>query len=159
MGTFPNLASSPHQETSKPSDDYNCVAWAIERDQRRWWQPGGAPFFWPVAAAPRSRLMVIYFECFASLGFKQCKRRLRIPGWQKIAIYTDGGGGFLHVASQLPDGKWTSKLGRGSDICHDSLEAIEGGGYGRVTYTMRRLDPTLGRVRILLARLAGAFIA
>lgn len=39
---------------------------------------------------------------------------------------------------QLPDGKWTSKLGALEDIEHDRLDALEGDDYGRVVAYMKR---------------------
>jgi hypothetical protein len=61
-------------------------------------------------------------------------------GYEKIAIYyRPGTVDFLHVARQLSDGRWTSKLGRGEDITHNTVEGLEGvGAYGRVARFMRR---------------------
>lgn len=49
-----------------------------------------------------------------------------------------------HVARQLPDGRWTSKLGPDEDIEHNDLHALEGDVgvyplcYGVVIRFMRR---------------------
>lgn len=43
-----------------------------------------------------------------------------------------------HVARQLDDGKWTSKLGSNEDIIHHTLDGLEGEKYGQVTTIMTR---------------------
>ena len=47
---------------------------------------------------------------------------------------------YTHAARQLPNGKWTSKLGRDIDIEHDSVDDIAGSVYGEVLRLMRRQD-------------------
>ena len=46
-------------------------------------------------------------------------------GFEKVAIYSDAHGP-QHVARQLPDGKWTSKLGQQVDVEHSTLSVLEG---------------------------------
>jgi hypothetical protein len=41
----------------------------------------------------------------------------------------------------MPDGNWTSKLGKGEDIQHDSLDGLEGDLYGKVAIFMMRRPP------------------
>jgi hypothetical protein len=38
----------------------------------------------------------------------------------------------------LPNGKWTSKLGRDVDIEHDTADDVAGGVYGEVVQIMKR---------------------
>jgi hypothetical protein len=45
---------------------------------------------------------------------------------------------YTHAARQLPTGKWTSKLGKGEDIEHDTPEDVAGGVYGDVMQIMKR---------------------
>ena len=45
------------------------------------------------------------------------------PSFEKVAIYFQRGRP-THAAHQLPNGKWTSKLGRDVDVGHDTLEEI-----------------------------------
>lgn len=56
--------------------------------------------------------------------------------FEKIAIYGVDGEA-LHVARQLSDGRWTSKLGDGIDISHQLAE-LQGGIYGNVICVYRR---------------------
>jgi len=46
-----------------------------------------------------------------------------------------------HIARQLPGGNWTSKLRKGEDIQHDSLNGLEGDLYGKVAIFMMRRPP------------------
>jgi hypothetical protein len=48
---------------------------------------------------------------------------------------------YTHAARQLPSGKWTSKLGKGEDIEHDSPYDVGGGVYGEVMQVMKRAVP------------------
>jgi len=60
-------------------------------------------------------------------------------GFEKLAIYGSGLM-YTHAARQLPDGRWTSKLGQHEDITHTTTEAIEGSDYGEVVQCMKRPD-------------------
>lgn len=77
-----------------------------------------------------------------ALGYTDCGSDTSLePGYTKVALY---GGGFLytHAARQLPAGMWTSKLGKGVDIEHDTPDVVAGGGYGEVMQIMKRpADP------------------
>lgn len=56
---------------------------------------------------------------------------------RKLAIFVNDQGTPTHAARQLPDGWWTSKLGRQIDIEHE-LSAIEGPAYGKVAILLAR---------------------
>ena len=45
---------------------------------------------------------------------------------------------YTHVARQLTNGKWTSKLGRCEDIEHDTPDDVADGVYGEVMQFMQR---------------------
>jgi hypothetical protein len=57
--------------------------------------------------------------------------------YQKIAIYIDVSGTPTHAARQLPNGKWTSKLGWLEDIEHE-LDGLTGDRYGCVAQILKR---------------------
>ena len=78
---------------------------------------------------------------FAGEGFSVCEDDLLEPGFDKIAIYAFVGK-FTHVARQLENGPWTSKIGSLETITHLSVEDLNGGVYGNVHCIMRR--PTTG---------------
>lgn len=83
-------------------------------------------------------------SAFRALGYETCGMDVSLEsGFVKVALY--GSGLFYtHAARQLPNGKWTSKLGRGEDIEHDSPEDVAGGAYGAVTGVMKRRVPSSG---------------
>jgi hypothetical protein len=74
---------------------------------------------------------------FQAIGFELCADGGLEPGFEKVALYGDGVF-YTHAARQLPDGKWTSKLGGAEDIEHDAAEDVAGGVYGEVVQFMRR---------------------
>jgi hypothetical protein len=70
-------------------------------------------------------------------GFELCADGSPEPGCEKIALYgTDDE--YEHAALQLPDGRWTSKLGKEDDIVHPRPESVAGGSYGEVLHFMKR---------------------
>jgi hypothetical protein len=70
------------------------------------------------------------------LGFERCDDADWEPGVEKLAIFADASGP-THVARQLPNGMWTSKMGKMEDIEH-TLEGLSGGKYGYVQVILRR---------------------
>jgi hypothetical protein len=78
-----------------------------------------------------------------SLGYAESATPVPGPGLEKVALYADANGCPTHVARQLPNGRWTSKLGELEDIEHD-LPALEGDLYGSVTLVLKRPASTAG---------------
>lgn len=75
---------------------------------------------------------------FEQLGYVDCNLDTTLePGYLKVALY---GSGFTyaHAARQLPNGKWTSKLGKGEDIEHDTPDDVGGGLYSEIVEIMKR---------------------
>ena len=134
---FPALAHSPYEVTSPAEVDYNCVAWAMGNDSRWWWPDDFNQYFWP-AEAPRRATLQAFVQTFTRLGFELCADGSAEPGWEKIAIYAKDDGTPTHVARQLPNGSWTSKLGQLEDIEHQDLDQLSGTHYGRPVRFLRR---------------------
>jgi hypothetical protein len=130
---FPRLTATNHRVTSPATSDYNCIAWAAQ-DTGRWWQPG---VYWPCSALPTDFGIEILVEAFGSLGYEPCAVADFETGVEKVALY--GSSLFYtHAARQLPNGKWTSKLGRDVDIEHDTPDDVAGGLYGEVIQFLQR---------------------
>jgi len=132
---FPRLTSNNHRITSSATPDYNCIAWAAE-DVAHWWQPGEywLPPTWPAEDCGLQAVIV----AFRSLGYEDCGLESELElEYRKIAIYGFPDA-YSHAARQLPSGKWTSKLGKGEDIEHDSPDDVAGGIYGEVAAIMKR---------------------
>lgn len=142
---FPNLAKTGYLLTSPETDEYNCIAWAAE-DNEQYWDP--APFdpdsdyYWP-ENVPRELTLGAYIKVYETLGYIVCNTSLYEKGFQKVAIYFNTKTRQpTHVARQLNDGTWTSKLGKLQDITHYKLEGLEGGldydDYGEAIAFMKR---------------------
>ena len=130
---FPRLTSQNHRVTSPPSTSYNCIAWAAD-DTERWWWPG-AGVYWP-AGVREEETLDAFEQVYASLGYERCDNGDVEDGFEKIAIYEQG---LVptHAARQLPNGRWTSKLGALEDVEHpiDELRVV---GYGNPSRYMKR---------------------
>jgi len=132
---FPSLRDCPRQLTSPYDETYNCIAWAAGDVSNWWWPtPGSKPNYWP-EGIPTVETVPAFIQAFASLGYVVCDDGSLEPGFDKVALYADEHGIPTHMAKQLPDGTWSSKIGELPDIQHDSLEGLEGtGGIGEASY-------------------------
>jgi len=137
---FPNISRSYLRITSPDDHGYNCVAWAAG-DTRRCWHPSAfGGLFWPGGTAADD--VDAWTRAFETLGYTPCDSAELESGFEKVAIYADGDLP-LHVARQLPTGRWTSKLGPREDVEHE-LDALAGREYGRVTAVLRRTKGASG---------------
>ena len=134
---FPGLVETGYEVTSPSDPRYNCFAWAAG-DQSRWWQPpslldGG--YYWPSKETRQNRAAVV--KAYETLGFRRCDDGATEPGWARIALF-EREEVITHAARQLPDGRWTSKLGTQQDIAHQ-LQALDGTQeYGNVVVFLKR---------------------
>ena len=132
---FPSLESEGYSETSPAAPDYNCIAWAAGRTDVAWWPDPQGLGFWP-ENAPRTETLEAFYRAFEVIGYSACSDAALETGFEKIALYALGGRP-KHAARQLPDGRWTSKLGKHIDIAH-TLRGLEGPMYGQVDGFMKR---------------------
>lgn len=86
---------------------------------------------------PRNDTVSNIKDFLCLLGFSECSDASKLAGVEKIAIYTDNSLP-LHLARQLKDGRWASKLGPLIDVIHTTPEALGGGEYGNPTLFMAR---------------------
>jgi hypothetical protein len=135
---FPHLNGNNFKQTSPETSDYNCIAWAAEEDDRFWWPIPAGIAYWPQGVS-RSESIESFLDAFRNLGYEICQSGGLEIEYQKVAIYVNNNGNPTHMARQLPDGSWTSKLGQNIDINHSTLDALHGPAYGTVTTFMRRL--------------------
>ncbi len=84
-------------------------------------------------------VLAAYVAAFGTLGYELCSDGSLQEGFEKVAIYESLSGYVLHMARQLPTGRWTSKLGGLEDIEHASPAELEGREYGAVVQYMRRI--------------------
>jgi hypothetical protein len=78
--------------------------------------------YWP-ANAPREVTVEAFISAYGMLGYEPCSDGELEPVFQKIVIYARAGKP-THVARQLDDGTWTSKLGQWVDIEHDDPDEV-----------------------------------
>ena len=133
--SFPNLAADGYEITSDASKVYNCIAWVLGISTQQW-DHNDPEGYWP-ERLPRNQKAETIVQLFAGFGYAVCDGCEREPGYEKVAIYAVDGR-FAHVARQLEDGRWTSKLGDLEDITHPSPDSLAGGYYGDVHCIMRR---------------------
>jgi len=123
---------------------YNCIAWAVGKNDEFWWPRKLGGYFWPegLLSEPLNRETVENFiKAFESEGFQKCDGPEFEEGFEKIALYVNHLEIPKHAARSLPNGNWTSKMGDGEDITHGTLEAIEGRGCGKAKYFLKRNNP------------------
>ena len=134
---FPNLNWSEYEVTSDESLVYNCIAWAAGDSTQRWGP--NTDDYWP-QTAPREATLESFRAVFEGLGYQECPTRELEVGFEKVAIFVDDDGQPTHVARQLENGNWTSKLGTWEDIEHQKLDSLVGTAsmYGTVELIMRR---------------------
>lgn len=130
---WPNLHQENYRLTSEETIEYNCVAW-ITGVTNRW-----IDFYYTQDGDIEiDQSGKKYAEYFKTFGFEECNAGNLEEGVEKIAIYEDNRNEFTHVARQLADGKWTSKMGELEDIEHLNLEALADKLYGKPKIYMKR---------------------
>lgn len=143
VAIFPHLAGGGFAVTSPRSDKYNCVAWAAGDTNNWWWpddplNPSGT--HWPAGVEPIESLEA-FRDAFATLGYAVCNAEEFEPGFEKVALFANAHADPLHTARQLPNGRWTSKIGPLEDIEHE-LQDLAGDRYGSVVLVMKRPLPS-----------------
>ncbi len=136
---FPNLSGSTWRISSDIDEAYNCIAFAVY-DTQQFWDPNivGIPgYYWPPGVS-RDDNLPSWMAVFEIHGFRVCESGDVEAGFEKIAIYTYENHVPTHVARQLQDGTWTSKLGPDEDIEHPNPEGLDSIMYGGAEVFMRR---------------------
>lgn len=138
---FEKLASGTFEIKSPWTAVYNCIAFAAGETHRKWWPihlaDARADRYWP-DGAPRTEKLKSFVRAFEiEGGYKPCDSDALEIGVEKVAIYMKGPKP-THMARQLPNGKWASKLGDKQDIHHDTLHEVEGKIYGQAVRILSR---------------------
>lgn len=134
---FPNLRTGEYSETSAQTREYNCFAYAVGIVDQ--WLSPDPDYSW--ISDNREETIAGYIEAFRNKNFEICASGDIEDGFDKLALYAHMGVP-THVARQLPDGTWTSKLGCLEDITH-TLNGLTGTPnpylpYGQVVQFLRR---------------------
>jgi len=142
---FPLLTQDTFRPDSPPTPAYNCIAWAAG-DDTVWWEPS-QDGFWP-PGVPRELSVAAFVAAFGTLGYVVCPSDVPESDFEKIALYADFTQRPTHAARQLPDGTWTSKLGRNVDIVHSDPRVLQGPEYGHVVQFMRRRKSSVSNIAL-----------
>lgn len=138
---FPKLKGGNYVRASRATGRYNCIGFS-NRDERHWWEAGryGGRYYWPPHVAQNNSLAAV-LQIFTSDGYELTDNREIESGWEKVAIYISlVDMEFSHV-SRSDGSMWKSKLGKGQDIDHYSLDVLEGDQcdeYGIVSCVLKR---------------------
>jgi hypothetical protein len=136
---FPKLSPDQFSVTSPKDPAYNCIAHAA-RDGRFWWPINAAGYYWP-PQLPYEITLTNFIEAFRLLGYVPCETYEPERGFEKVVIYVGKDGRPTHMARLLPNGLWTSKLGKSFDIDHKTLAGLEGTAYGKPQQPLKRPLP------------------
>lgn len=135
---FPKLRENiSYTNHSKCTRDYNCIAWAVGVDYTKYWPiKNDAHYSW-FPDIPYEATITNFILFFLKFGYTQCEDGSLNDEFEKVALYGQRTLRMIykptHAAKQLPDGKWTSKLGiEAQDIIHNSESDICGREYGDV---------------------------
>lgn len=140
QSAFPKLRPDSFEIIGNEDPDYNCIAWAAGNTSRNWWPPPpGAPTcpdlpHWPVGV-PVEETLAAFMSAYGALGYEACDNPALEAGFEKIAIHVKDGVP-KHASRQLPNGRWSSKLGSAELIEHD-FDALEGEIYGEIGQIMK----------------------
>jgi hypothetical protein len=137
--SFAPNAVGHYERKSDPTTDYNCLAWAVENNQK-WFNPERfcAGYYWP-KGVERHWSMKTVIHVLSEYGFdEEVELATFEDGIVKVAIYADVDEYPTHFARQLANGKWTSKAGELIDFEHDSLECLHCDDYGKVTKIVQK---------------------
>ncbi|WP_419692574.1 DUF7689 domain-containing protein [Burkholderia gladioli] len=141
---FPSIDKSTFVVTSPQTRRYNCIAWAAA-DNGHWWEPH-PDYYWPPGLPLNDYSVANYIAAFRTIGYTPCVDGSLEVGVEKVVIYS-AAGIAKHMARQLPDGAWTSKLGQGHDVRHGNDRCLAGQTYGICThYLSRPLNHAAGSV-------------
>jgi hypothetical protein len=140
-----NLGAVDWKSASLPSEDYNCVGFAV--GDNRWWQPSNVPglgnndwYYWPEDAPADDGSVDTYVEALGTVQFELCENGDWEDGIEKIVLLFDDEG-FTHAAVLVAPGIWKSKFGELSDFTH-SLDELSNGCYGDGRVFLKRLRST-----------------
>jgi len=138
---FPKLRFINWERRSQAAPRYNCMAFA-NGDDRHFWDPfrHGSRYYWPPNIR-RDYSADAWEQVFLEQGYERTENREIEPGFEKVAIYVALDDMLASHVARSDGNTWLSKLGRGQDIAHPSLDCLEGeqaAEYGIVDRILKR---------------------
>ncbi|PWT86179.1 MAG: hypothetical protein C5B56_12860 [Proteobacteria bacterium] len=125
------------------------------------WPDQDEQYQWPIGIE-RKETLSAFVAFYEACGFLRCTDASVEEGYEKVVIYVLNDS-VTHVALQLEDGSWTSKIGDLADIVHIDPSVVAGTGpncYGVPKSVLRRArtgkPPTLPPLNPPLATLVNS---
>ncbi len=147
---FPKLKADGGKKVSEPAIPYNCLSWSAKRTREYRFEPKPQEAWerWP-DGLPDDYSLESFIMLFENLGYKRCHDLdasfdlfyKKVAIYAAFGIYGEPRWEFTHVADQLHSGAWTSKLGYGEDIQHNTPHSLEGNSedeYGKIYQILKR---------------------
>lgn len=135
---FPQLAYDQNFEICSPQTPiYNCIAWAMQFEDRWVDHLPGPGHWWPngVERSNSSKALILAFE---AVGFTECDDYLLEDGFNKVVLYKKEDSDEWTHASKITDNSVEhSKFGESFDGRH-SHDKFSGTDYGIPYATMKR---------------------
>ncbi len=137
-----NFICRSDRTNDRPCNGYNCIAWAAGKEDKWWWPIDDPCAYWPIPIDPIDPVTLEHFiKAFETEGYSVCCDDRFEDGFEKVAIFVDRDGTPTHAARLLPSGVWSSKMGKGEDIEHETLKIVEGNEYGTASQFLKRPNP------------------
>lgn len=139
--SIPSLLNDQlYKITSPITRNYNCVAWALGRDDVWYWPPLGKEpepdEYWPKGISDDENILT-FVSAMEHEGFILCDDIEYEEDYTRIALFAQNGL-CSHACRQISNNLWTSKMGPLNDIQHSSPQTLEGDFYGKVHCYMKR---------------------
>jgi len=136
---FPALKGGKGYDPVSPATiEYNCLSWALGINWTRYDpEPNCAGYYW-LPGVEREWSLKAISKILEIHGYQICVGSDLEEGYEKVVIYIDETDTPRHFARQLPNGKWTSKLGDLNDIEHETLECLAVPDYGKPQLVLKR---------------------
>lgn len=136
----PRSYSYPALKTSDKNKNYNCVSWVVGINDRWLWpiDDGNPYWYWP-ADIKEGDYVESFIDLLSNMGFVICFSGIYEESYDKVVVYGDSLGP-THLAKQLDEKYWSSKLGDDEDVKHE-LKTFDNGGYGEIKCFMKRYNP------------------
>lgn len=136
LAQWPKLVDGSFEYRSEFSIRYNCASWAVNETHRLIDSYG---YWWP-DDLERTHTAENYADLYRKyFDFEDCNDGRLEKGVEKLAIFAKKNGEFKHIARQLENATWTSKMGDYEDIDHKDLHTVADGEYGRIVLFLKRI--------------------
>lgn len=125
----------PFENLSKKTSRYNCIAFAVGREDQWWSDLPESFYYWP-KDVERGEAVKNLIDALRTEGFEDCGSDATYDAaWEKIAVY--GHEGLWTHVSKVCEGGWHwSKMGDFEDAKHKPEDATDS--CGDVVTHMRR---------------------